>query len=46
MDCDGLKKDLLIDEDGTLFGQPSSVFSQSEYFWGEYQIFFLVLPKY
>ncbi|CAF3091006.1 unnamed protein product [Rotaria socialis] len=37
MDCDGLKKDLLIDEDGTLFGQPSSVFSDSEHFWGNQQ---------
>ncbi|CAM4838655.1 unnamed protein product, partial [Rotaria magnacalcarata] len=37
MDCDGLKKDLFIDEDGTLFGQPSSVFSDSEHFWGNQQ---------
>ncbi|CAF3294066.1 unnamed protein product [Rotaria sp. Silwood2] len=34
MDCDGLKKSLLIDTDGSLFGQPASVFSQSEVFWG------------
>jgi hypothetical protein len=34
MDCDGLKKDLITDTDGTLFGQPSSVFSQDEYYWG------------
>ncbi|CAF2873113.1 unnamed protein product [Rotaria sp. Silwood2] len=35
MDCDGLKKALLTDTDGTLFGQPSSVFSQVEYLWGD-----------
>ncbi|CAF4657274.1 unnamed protein product [Rotaria sp. Silwood1] len=34
MDCDGLKKNLIIDTDGSLFGQPASVFSQSEVFWG------------
>ncbi|CAF0745209.1 unnamed protein product [Adineta steineri] len=34
MDCDGLKTNLLIDTDGTLFGQPSTVFSQAEYLWG------------
>ncbi|CAF3637436.1 unnamed protein product [Rotaria sp. Silwood1] len=34
MDCDGLKKSLLIDTDGTLFGQPSTVFSEAEYLWG------------
>lgn len=34
MDCDGLKKSLLTDTDGTLFGQPSSLFSQAEYLWG------------
>lgn len=45
MDCDGLKKDLLIDEDGTLFGQPSSVFSDSEHFWGEHRSFFLHVTK-
>jgi len=39
MDCDGLKKDLLIDTDGSLFGQPSSVFSQAEYLWGNLNIF-------
>ncbi|CAF4249716.1 unnamed protein product, partial [Rotaria sp. Silwood2] len=37
MDCDGLKKNLLIDTDGTLFGQPASVFSQAEYLWGDQQ---------
>ncbi|CAF1015901.1 unnamed protein product [Rotaria sp. Silwood1] len=37
MDCDGLKKNLLIDTDGTLFGQPTSVFSQAEYLWGDQQ---------
>jgi hypothetical protein len=34
MDCDGLKKDLIIDTDGSLFGQPASVFSQAEALWG------------
>ncbi|CAF0819146.1 unnamed protein product [Rotaria sp. Silwood1] len=34
MDCDGLKKSLLTDTDGTLFGQPSTVFSEAEYLWG------------
>lgn len=34
MDCDGLKKALVIDTDGTLFGRPSSVFSQAEALWG------------
>ena len=40
MDCDGLKKDLLTDLDGTLFGQPSNVFSQAEYLWGNSNILF------
>ncbi|CAF3592631.1 unnamed protein product [Rotaria sordida] len=34
MDCDGLKKSLLTDTDGTLFGLPSTVFSEAEYLWG------------
>ncbi|CAF2963963.1 unnamed protein product [Rotaria sp. Silwood2] len=34
MDCDGIKKNLLTDTDGTLFGQPSTVFSEAEYLWG------------
>lgn len=34
MDCDGLKKDLIIDTDGSLFGQPASVFSHAEALWG------------
>jgi hypothetical protein len=34
MDCDGLKKDLFTDTDGSFFGLPSSVFSQAEYLWG------------
>lgn len=34
MDCDGLKKDLIIDTDGSLFGEPASVFSQAEALWG------------
>ena len=38
MDCDALKKAVLIDTDGTLFGQPGSVISQAEYLWGKYFI--------
>lgn len=34
MDCDGLKKSLLTDTDGSLFGAPGSVFSEAEYNWG------------
>lgn len=34
MDCDGLKKALITDLDGSLFGQVASVFSQAEYLWG------------
>ena len=34
MDCDGLKKALLTDIDSSLFGQPSTLFSQAEYLWG------------
>jgi len=35
MDCDALKKGLLIDTDGTFLGSsPSTVFSQAEYNWG------------
>ena len=34
MDCDGLKKNLLSDLDGSLLGTPGSVISQSEYGWG------------
>jgi len=41
MDCDGLKKALITDLDGTLFGQPASAFSQAEYLWGNLKIFFL-----
>ncbi|CAF1327808.1 unnamed protein product [Rotaria sordida] len=37
MDCDGLKKNLIIDTDGSLFGQPASVFSQAESLWGSQQ---------
>ncbi len=42
MDCDGLKKNLLIDMDGTLFGQAASVFSQAEYLWGR----LIILTKF
>lgn len=34
MDCDGLKKELLTDLDGTFLGSPGTVISQSEYQWG------------
>ena len=34
MDCDGMKKNLLIDADGTFLGTPGTVISQSEYEWG------------
>jgi hypothetical protein len=34
MDCDGLKKDLIIDTDGSLFNSSTSVFSQAEALWG------------
>lgn len=34
MDCDGLKKSLITDTDGSLFGSPASVFSQAESLWG------------
>ncbi|CAF3595884.1 unnamed protein product [Rotaria sordida] len=37
MDCDGLKKNLLVDTDGSLFGQPASVFSYAEALWGNQQ---------
>jgi hypothetical protein len=37
MDCDGLKKDLLTDLDGSLFGVPASIFSQAEYDWGNFK---------
>ena len=35
MDCDGLKKNLLTDEDGSFLGSPGTVISQSEFGWGE-----------
>jgi hypothetical protein len=41
MDCDGLKKDLFIDTDGTIFGQVTSVFSQADYLWGNLVILLL-----
>jgi len=37
MDCDGQKKNLLTDLDGSLLGSPGHVFSQSEYEWGSQQ---------
>ncbi|CAF0965964.1 unnamed protein product [Rotaria sordida] len=44
MDCDGLKKNLVIDIDGTLFGQPSGIFSQAESLWGKLSM--LLLPQH
>lgn len=38
MHCDGLKKNLLIDSDGTFLGAPASLISQSEYGWGSNQL--------
>jgi hypothetical protein len=35
MDCDGMKKNLLTDIDGTFLGSPGHVISHSEYGWGE-----------
>lgn len=35
MDCDGLKKALLTDIDGTFLGSSGFVFSQSEFGWGD-----------
>lgn len=37
MDCDGLKKELLTDLDGSFLGTPGTVISQSEYQWGSQQ---------
>ena len=34
MDCDGLKKNILSDTDGSFLGNPGSVLSQSEFGWG------------
>ena len=45
MDCDGLKKNLLIDTDGSLFGLPSTVFSEAEYLWGNSNILSFLLIK-
>jgi hypothetical protein len=37
MDCDGLKKNILTDTDGSFLGAPGSVISQSEFEWGSQQ---------
>jgi len=37
MDCDGLKKNILTDTDGSFLGTPGSVISQSEFEWGSQQ---------
>ena len=34
MDCDGMKKNLLTDIDGSFLNSPGTVISQSEYEWG------------
>lgn len=34
MDCDGLKKSLLIDIDGSLFGYVGTVVSRADVNWG------------
>jgi hypothetical protein len=44
MDCDGLKKSLLTDTDGSFFGQPSTVFSEAEYLWGNVHSVICFLP--
>ena len=46
MDCDGLKKNLLIDIDGTLFGQAATVFSQAEYLWGNLVILLRTVNRF
>ena len=38
MDCDGLKKNLLTDLDGSLFGQAGSVVSQADALWGKFSL--------
>ena len=38
MNCDGLKKNLLTDLDGSFLGSPGSVISQSEWGWGSQQL--------
>lgn len=37
MDCDGLKKSLIRDTDGSFLGAPGAVISQSEFEWGSQQ---------
>ena len=37
MDCDGMKKNLLTDTDGSFLGSPGTVISQSEFEWGSQQ---------
>ena len=34
MDCDGLKKNLISDTDGSFLGSPGAIISQSEFEWG------------
>lgn len=46
MDCDGLKKSLLTDTDGSLFEQPTTVFSQAEYLWSKSLTHFSLLVFY
>jgi parallel beta-helix repeat protein len=37
MDCDGLKKNLITDVDGSFLGSPGAIISQSEFEWGSQQ---------
>jgi hypothetical protein len=37
MDCDGMKKNLIRDLDGSFLGSPGAVISQSEFGWGSQQ---------
>ena len=38
MNCDGLKKNLITDLDGSFLGSPGSIISQSEWGWGSQQM--------
>ena len=40
MHCDGLKKNLIKDDDGSFLGSPGTVISQAEYGWGSNQLGF------
>lgn len=38
MHCDGLKKSLITDTDGSLLGSPGTIIPRSEYGWGSNQL--------